>query len=228
MTPLEYALKYVDLGWSVFPCHFIDYGVCSCHRPDCKSPGKHPMTRNGVKDASKDTNIVREWWEKCPKASIGIATGRESGVFVVDLDGQQGIAAFAKLQAENGPVPSTPTAWTGGGGRHLFLTHPDGKVIKNRTKIGGQPIDVRGDGGYVIAPPSGHASGNSYRWEVSPFDTLPAIAPHWVLDLITAPQAAPRAEAGLDDLVESESGTGSLLLGPISEPVPLIPAYSPC
>ena len=195
MTSLEYALKYAEISWSVFPCHFINDGACSCGKTDCNSPGKHPMTRHGVKEASNDPSIVREWWEQSPRANIGIATGPDSGVFVIDLDGQEGIDAFATLQEENGPVPSTPTVWTGGGGQHLFFAYPNSKVIKTRTKIGGQSIDVRGDSGYVIAPPSSHVLGKDYRWEVPPFDSPLAVAPDWVLELITAPHAAVRVES---------------------------------
>jgi putative DNA primase/helicase len=163
---LEAALAYAALGWLVFPCQCIRVGACSCGAT-CKSPGKHPMTRNGLKDATTDLGQIRAWWEKEPDANIGIRTGPESNLWVLDLDGEAGIEALAKWEAENGSLPATPTVRTGGGGRHLYFAYPEGGEIKNRTRVAGLKIDVRGDGGYVIAPPSNHTDGD-YRWENEP------------------------------------------------------------
>src|SRR5262245_45925046 len=129
---LDAALAYAGRGWQVFPCHFIDGGGCSCGGHDKCSPGKHPMTPNGLKDASSDPEQIRAWWSQWPRANVAIRTGPESGVWVLDLDGSEGIAAFAELEAANGPVPATPAAATGGGGRHLFFALPTGCEIRNR------------------------------------------------------------------------------------------------
>src|SRR5690349_1181902 len=101
---VKYALFYADLGMAVFPCHSIRQGLCSCGKV-CKKPGKHPRTPNGFKDATTDPEVIRQWWEKRPDANIGVRTGRESGIWVLDVDGQEGIEALAKLEAEWGPLP---------------------------------------------------------------------------------------------------------------------------
>src|SRR6266542_3708971 len=91
---LAAALALAAKGFHVFPCWWIDSsGCCACGKPDC-SAGKHPMTNNGLKDATCDPDIIRGWWEKCPEANIAIRTGTPSGIFVVDLDGEDGIAAW--------------------------------------------------------------------------------------------------------------------------------------
>ena len=142
------------------------------------------MTRHGHKDATTDEEAIRAWWGETPKANIGIRTGKESGIFVVDLDGEEGIEALAKLEAENGPLPRTPTVRTGGGGRHRYFVYPAGVEVKNKTKVLGLPIDVRGDGGYVIGAGSNHPNGE-YRWEITPDEAPLAEAPEWLLKIVT-------------------------------------------
>ncbi len=82
-------------------------------------------------------------------------------------------------------MPWTPTARTGGGGKHLYFALRAGNEIRNAVKIGGKPIDTRGSGGYVLAPPSLHASGNQYEWVISPDETQLAEAPPWLVDWVT-------------------------------------------
>jgi putative DNA primase/helicase len=147
------ALEYALLDWRVFPCHWMKDGRCSCGKDQC-SAGKHPLTPNGCKDATTDRGRIEVWWANFPDANIGIATGPSSGIWVLDVDGPDGIAALQALEKQHGPLPVTVTARTGSGGQHLYFAYPPGREIKNRTKIGGLPLDVRGDGGYVIAPPS--------------------------------------------------------------------------
>ena len=178
------AFGYAHRGWHVFPCHFMMDGACSC-RKECHSPGKHPMTANGFKDATNDIKQVREWWERAPDASIGIRTGPESGLWVLDLDGSEGIEAFARIEAENSPLPSSPVVRTGGGGRHHYFAWPEGIEVKGRNKIGGVPIDVKGTRGYVIAPPSNHHSGGVYIWLDPIKDASLTDAPPWLLDYVT-------------------------------------------
>src|SRR4051794_33968519 len=85
------ALRYAERGWHVFPCHHIEDGRCTCVG-ECASPGKHPMTPHGFKDATTDKDRIQEWWSQFPSANIGIRTGEVSGVWVLDLDGAGGIA----------------------------------------------------------------------------------------------------------------------------------------
>lgn len=123
------------------------------------------MTLDGFKSATTDPDQISRWWTECPEANIGIATGQVSGIWILDLDGPEGVAALAELEAKHGRLPATLTAITGGGGKHLYFQLPPGEVIPSRVKIAGLPIDTRGEGGYVIAPPSDHASGDPYHWE---------------------------------------------------------------
>jgi hypothetical protein len=95
---LEAALDYAGMGWRVFPLHSPTADECSCGKPDCRRVGKHPRTSNGLKDASTDPAIIRRWWERWPAANVGIATGPESGVFVLDVDGKQGEESLIELE----------------------------------------------------------------------------------------------------------------------------------
>lgn len=155
----------------MFPVHSIKDGVCACRDgADCvRGPGKHPMTRNGCKDATAEAGQVGQWWTTHSDANIGVATGPESGIFVVDLDGEAAFEDLARREVEFGPLPRTVTARTGKG-EHRYYRYPAGRTVGNKTKLDGKPIDIRGTGGYVIAPPSNHLSGKDYAWEVSPAD----------------------------------------------------------
>ncbi|NOG73723.1 bifunctional DNA primase/polymerase [Roseicella sp. DB1501] len=146
--------------------------------------GKVPLTERGFYEASRDPGTVLAWWQRWPDANIGIPTGLPSGIFVVDVDGDAGEASLHDLEASYGSLPSTVEAITGGGGRHLFFRYRAG--IGNRVKFV-PGLDVRGDGGYVCAPPSIHPSGRSYAWSV---DSAPEIAPapDWLIERISAPR----------------------------------------
>lgn len=142
--------------------------------------GKNPATPHGFKDASRDPMQLERWWADGRRQNMGIATGAVSGVVVVDLDGAEGIAAFARYVAAGG-LPKTWCALTVGGA-HLYFAHPGGELGNTAGKLGPK-IDTRGDGGYVVAPPSVHACGVSYRWICAPWDLeYPAPLPKVVLD----------------------------------------------
>ena len=112
------ALKDARLGLHVIPLHTIAGGRCSCGSGlDCAHPGKHPRTPNGVKDATTDRRTIKGWWNKWPEANIGIATGRLSNLFIIDVDGDVGKSSLEQLQAEHGRLPKTVTVRTGKG-RH--------------------------------------------------------------------------------------------------------------
>lgn len=164
-TLLEAALSYAARGWHVLPIHSPGSSTapCSCGNPNCDSPAKHPRTIHGVKDATTDPAQIHAWWAKWPKANVGLATGKVSGFFALDVDPRHGgDDSLAKLEREHGPLPPTFTVRTGSGGRHFYFLMPaDGAPLKNR--IGLSPgIDIRADGGYVVAPPSIHVSGGPY------------------------------------------------------------------
>ena len=150
------AIEYAKKGFAVFPLKYRD---------------KVPLTRNGCKDATTDAAQIKAWWQKYPNANIGLATGSVSqNVFVIDLDidedrGIDGYHSLEDWQREHGDFPETWTAITGRGGYHLYY-RGNGK-IKNRAGII-DGVDIRGNGGYVVAPPSIHKNGNRYEWEYSP------------------------------------------------------------
>jgi putative DNA primase/helicase len=184
-------LKYVERGWAVLALHTIRDGHCSCtDGPNCAHPGKHPRTPNGVKDATNSKTEIEAWRNKWPDANIGIATGDRSGIFVLDVDGEIGKASLRDLKAQHGPLPKTVTVKTGKGSHYYFQC--DGGRVPNRVGHPGKGIDVRGDGGYVVAAGSVHVSGAAYRFvdgrglddvEVAP-------APAWLLALVTGDSAA--------------------------------------
>ncbi len=165
---LEAALQYASLGWLVFPCWGIvsDESGRGCACPlgaACQSPGKHPITKKGFKEATTNRELILRWWTSHPNANVAVATGSESGLVVIDLDVKNGVDGVDSLKAL-GPVPQTLTVRTGSGGLHLYYKHPGGTVSNSARKLG-PGIDVRGDGGYVIAPPSVHISGGVYFHE---------------------------------------------------------------
>src|SRR5262245_51970481 len=156
---LDAALSYAARGMRVLPLHTVVDGKCTCDFADCDSPGKHPLTRNGVQDSTVNEATIRAWWTEAPIANVGVMTGPESGVWTLDADGRAGVEALARLVQENGPLPPGPRSRTGGGGCHLLFSYPlAGKKIKNAANVNGLPIDVRGASGYIVAPPSRHAS----------------------------------------------------------------------
>jgi uncharacterized protein YdaU (DUF1376 family) len=184
---METALDYAARGWFVFPLYSPLGNGCSCPKgKECKNPGKHPRTLHGLNDASTYAGQVSAWWSKWPNANIGIATGKRSGLLVVDLDhhgDKNGESTLSALAEEYGSVPNTLTAKTGTG-VHLYFQYPVQRTNCSAGKVG-EGIDVRSDGGYVVAPPSRHASGREYAW-VNAEQPL-AELPTWLRDRLVSP-----------------------------------------
>jgi hypothetical protein len=183
------ALIYAGEGFSIIPLHWIVNGECSCYRKDCSSPGKHPITAHGLKDASKDKKKITAWWKQYPKANIGVCTGQVSkGLTVIDFD----LAKGADPDLVTLGFPITLRVETGGGFHLWFLSDQD---IKNSASKLGQGIDIRGNGGYVVAPPSVHYSGKTYQFlNQDPITEFPD-------DLLAKlNQPAPIPQADLNDL----------------------------
>jgi len=168
-SPVEQAaLEYLERGWSVIPLRPQD---------------KRPATRwQEYQSRRADRAQVRNWLRRWPDANIGVVTGIVSGLIVVDVDPKHGgDQSLARLEQTHGPLPRTVEAVTGGGGHHLYFSHPGGLI---HNMVGLAPgIDLRGDGGYVVAPPSLHASGRCYSWVVGcePQSMPLAALPGWLL-----------------------------------------------
>jgi hypothetical protein len=124
---------------------------------------------------------IAGWYRRSPERNVAIVTGAVSGLVVLDVDPRHGGAeGLAQLERAHGALPPTLEAETGGGGRHLYFASGEGSV---RNKVGLAPgVDVRGEGGCVVAPPSLHASGRRYRWVAGrgPDDVPPAPLPRWL------------------------------------------------
>lgn len=169
MNRLQAAFEYAARGLPVFPLN-----------------GKKPLTEHGLKDASVDTSTIRAWWKNWPEANIGIPTGRSSRLWVLDVDPRHGgNESLAALEAKHGSLPPTLEGRTGGGGRHLFfaVAVADAEAIRNSAGKLAAGLDVRGEGGYVVVPPSLHPDTNTeYTWAN---EMKPALAPLWVLQLVS-------------------------------------------
>lgn len=189
------AIWYADrLGWPVLPLHtpmpVPSFSDCSCGHRTCSSVGKHPRTAHGVHDATTDLEQIMEWWDEWPDANIGIATGVVSNLIVVDVDPRNGgDESFKELTARHGKPSMGLSAWTGGGGYHLFFKYKDQPVVYRPAK----GIEIKADGGYIVAAPSLHASGEYYRWRVAPHPDLDSLtrAPSWCFGFYNTPATGP-------------------------------------
>ena len=165
---LDAALGYAARGIPVYPVHWprpTQGGTslaCSCSRSAaCDRPAKHPLVRHGIHDASIDPAQLQDWWQRWPRANLGLATGI---IFdALDVDGPAGLAALRQLARTVDLRLPGPLVATGGGGWHHWFT-PTG--LGNRPPRGLAHVDWRGIGGCVLAPPSQHASGRHYTWLV--------------------------------------------------------------
>jgi hypothetical protein len=132
---------------------------------------------------------VADWFRRWPDANIGIVTGEISNLIVLDVDPKHGgDATLERLERRFGAHSATMEAVTGGGGRHLYFAHPGG-LTRNRAGLA-QGIDLRGDGGYIVAPPSIHPSGRSYVWTSghAPDEITLAPLPRWIITPIRGPR----------------------------------------
>lgn len=148
---LSAAVAYASAGYPVFPLHELDeLHRCSCGKPGCEHGGKHPRVSRGFHAATTDTAQVLRWWRKWPNGNIGIRTGAASGLLVIDVDDLTGLD---ELEARIGKLPATLTASTGSGGLHLYFRYPNVEIRNSAGKLT-RGVDVRGEGGYIVAPPS--------------------------------------------------------------------------
>lgn len=168
------ALAYAALGWPVLPIAGMVGSHCGCRKgPDCTHPAKHPLIRAGTRGATIDAEIIQGWFAAWPWAGVGIVTGARSSLVVLDVDPRHdGDETLDQLLANGLSLPPTLMAHTGGGGRHYFFDAGALWAAANTSgrlpNLGATPgLDLRGEGGYVVAAPSRHASGGTYRWTTS-------------------------------------------------------------
>lgn len=191
---LEAALAYIARGWHVFPL----------------IPGqKEPATKHGFKNATRQADKVRAWWTANPKFNIGIATG-PSNLLAVDADvkkGQDGPGTLTALERANGDLPPAPIAQTPSGGFHALYTRPPGAAVSISSGLLGPGLDVRADGGYIVAAPS-TLDGAAYSWVHTPDSVPPVEAPEWLVKLATKikpPKVERKIETDFDRAVEAYS-----------------------
>lgn len=168
---LTAALEYSARGWYVFPIVPRD---------------KKPLTKHGFLDASLSPDQIQSWWTQWPTANVGIRTGKESGIVVLDVDPRNhGSESLEDLEEKHGKLPDTIESQTGGGGRHIFFKHPCSEIKCSASTLG-PGLDIKADGGYIVAPPSKHESGKPYVWEGSsgPDDVELKAMPNWLLALV--------------------------------------------
>ena len=192
---LKYATKY---KWAVFPV---------------SQQTKKPLTPHGCKDAKKDPGAIRAWWKRYPDASIGIATGSASNLLVIDEDvdedkGLNGVHEMQLWESDNGELPETVRAITGRGGAHLYF-HYVGKDLGNRAGVI-EGVDVRGEGGYIIAPPSIHPNGTQYEWECDPEETELSDIDDTVKKLLALTKKTPGQKFKLPKRIESGQRNATL------------------
>lgn len=169
------ALDFLTRRWSVLPVVPRE---------------KRPLVKwEALQHAPPTAEQVTHWFERWPEANVGIVTGEISNLVVLDIDPKHGgDDSLARLERQHGPLPATVEAISGGGGRHLYFAHP-GAETRNRAGLA-QGIDLRGDGGYIVAPPSIHPTGNPYIWRKghSPDEMTLAPLPHWLMMSLGGPR----------------------------------------
>ena len=196
MTPYELSMHYKTIGWPTFPCRSAPEEVIDISTGEfVLAKEKTPNTPNGFKGATTNSRILNIWFlERYPAAMVGIPTGEKIGAWVLDVDvdpdkGVNGYDTLATLEAQHGPLPATRKAKTPRGGTHFYFKHSG--PVRNRGALG-VGLDIRGGGGFVIAPGSVMGDGRAYKW-VNP-DAPILDAPQWLLDMVVR-KAAPTTVA---------------------------------
>lgn len=176
MRFLDAAMQLAQLGFAVFPL-----------APGSKVPAiPSKGGGKGVLDASKDLDQIRDWARRFPKANVGIACGRASGITVIDIDTNHGgMESVITLRAQKRILSPTIAVRTPSGGWHLYYRFEPG-LLNSKSKLG-TGIDLRTEGGYVVAPPSVLANGCGYHWHQPPLGGEVPRMPMWAVQKLTPP-----------------------------------------
>ncbi|MEX5711981.1 bifunctional DNA primase/polymerase [Parafrankia sp. FMc6] len=191
------ALRYARIGWPVVPL---------------LPRGKRPILPDWTNAASTDRDVIRGWWARWPDANVGIATGPRSGLAVLDLDPRSGGAeSLTELETRVGLLPGTAMVVTGSDGVHFYYRHPGTKVVSRAHSLG-RGLDVKADGGQVVAPPSVHPNGSRYAWSgnvdgLLAGDIAGYLAP-WPTSRLTPAEPEPMPPARPPAPASPSSGTG--------------------
>lgn len=186
------ALNLSARGLRVHPLHGIAvHWHCTCSQPSkCQHPGKHPRLKAWQSKASWRDDTIGEWWDQWPNSNVGVATGHSSGVLVIHIDRFYGEQSIASWEQAHGAFPVTWQSSTGNG-RHIWFRYPPltDRDIGNRVDLV-RGVDVRGNGGYVVAPCSQHMNGKVYQWVRGhgPDDIDLADPLEWLVDMISRPR----------------------------------------
>ena len=170
---LDSVVKYLNMGWSVIPL---------------ESRGKRPLISwISFQSSMANEDQINAWWKRWPDANIGVVTGRISKIIVLDVDGPKGESTLKEKKLH---LPPTLVSKTGNG-IHYFYRHPGWPVVNRASMLPG--LDVRGDGGYVVAPPSVHLSGRMYSWadSCSPDEVEISAVPDWFSSLLQTNSSNP-------------------------------------
>ena len=218
VSPADAALWYaVEMGWAVLPVWWVeDDRSCACGDSNCSSIGKHPigsLVRNGVRNAAKDPQVIRSWFARYPNANVGVATGRVSGFFAVDVDPRHGgDETIDIIESGYGRFPETVEQLTGGGGRHLLFAHP-GFHVKGDSlgKVLGPGVDIRGDGNYIVVEPSNHVH-RHYEFELSsrPGEVDIVAAPEWLVERLRPQEGLSTEAVPVDREIQEGSRNATL------------------
>ncbi len=208
-TMMDWALFWASQDIPVFPLHEVYSSVCTCTCTKkkchggrhgcgafCDNKGKHPRWHrddlpNGLESATLDLAQIRRWWTRWPTANIGGRMGGASQLAALDFDPRHGGNASLNdlVEAHGDSWLNTLTFKTGSGGFHFLFQYPPSQVLRNSAGVVGPGVDTRGEGGYIVLPPSIHASGNLYEM----FRVVPVVpAPEWLLEVFHAEAEAAR------------------------------------
>lgn len=216
--PITLALAYAERGWPVFPCNPLTKQPLVGRDKD--EHGRDIPLSGGLKKATTDAFQIRAWWAKHPNAMVGVPTGPRSGFWVFDIDtdrakGKDGVGSLAAMGHDLSELMDTVVATTASGGYHVYFRWDETQPVGNARGALKAHLDVRGDGGYIIAAGSTRADGNRYAWLNPPEENEFADAPDWLLETISSAKpagseptsefdfnAAPKREGReIDDLV---------------------------